>query len=103
MITVDEVREAGKGGTVPLGQHSWRVVSGEDLAQLKVGLTWRVRHWPSILRDMGFVPTTTTFFFECLCSDSGEGVEEEGPINICITPRRKRKRFYILQLTIIHN
>lgn len=53
MITVDGAREAGKGGTVPLGQLSWRVVSEEDLAQLKVGLTRRVRHWPGILRDMG--------------------------------------------------
>lgn len=55
------------------------------------------------LEGRGVVPTATTFFFECLCSDSWEGLEEEGPINICITPRRKRKRFYILQLTIIHN
>lgn len=57
-----------------------------------------------ILRDMGLCqqPLHSSLNVFAL-SDSWEGLEEEGPINICITPRRKRKRFYILQLTIIHN
>lgn len=53
MITGDSAREAGEGGTVPLGQHGWRVVVGEDLARLEVGLTQRVWHWPGVLRDVG--------------------------------------------------
>lgn len=87
-------RSPGGGRHGAARQRGGRVLWGEGLARLESGTDpeGMALAWSS--KGCGVMLIATAFLFECLCSSSRAGAEEGGPINICITPRGKRKRFF---------